>query len=117
MATAVATERITDYARFLSKRAKLRKPSPIRALQPLVGLPGMVRACIKLALPHTLLLTNISDSVIDFSWFWHAQPLALPHFRDANQPYNWRDRRHLWQASHDGFAVFCQRTSFLSAIY
>lgn len=44
MATPVAASRITDYTRFLSKRAKLRKPSPIRALQPLVGLPGMVRS-------------------------------------------------------------------------
>jgi kynurenine/2-aminoadipate aminotransferase len=42
MASHVSATKITDYSRFLSKRAKLRKPSPIRALQPLVGLPGMI---------------------------------------------------------------------------
>jgi len=33
---------ITDYDKFLSNRSKARKPSAIRALQPLIALPGMV---------------------------------------------------------------------------
>jgi kynurenine/2-aminoadipate aminotransferase len=35
-------ERIKDYDYFLSPMAKRRKPSPIRALQPLVGIKGMI---------------------------------------------------------------------------
>jgi len=33
---------ITDYDKYLSRRSKARKPSAIRALQPLIALPGMV---------------------------------------------------------------------------
>lgn len=31
-----------DYSRFISKRSQARKPSAIRALQPLISLPGMI---------------------------------------------------------------------------
>jgi hypothetical protein len=34
--------RITDYEPFLSVTSKRRQPSPIRSLQPLLELPGMV---------------------------------------------------------------------------
>ncbi|KAL9654354.1 hypothetical protein ABK040_010382 [Willaertia magna] len=34
--------KITDYSVFLSTISKLRKPSPIRALAPLMNLPGMI---------------------------------------------------------------------------
>lgn len=33
---------VTDYEYFMSERGKRRKPSPIRALQPLMALPGMI---------------------------------------------------------------------------
>eukprot|EP01122_Echinamoeba_exundans_P016800 TRINITY_DN8636_c0_g1_i1.p1 TRINITY_DN8636_c0_g1~~TRINITY_DN8636_c0_g1_i1.p1 ORF type:complete len:460 (+),score=105.71 TRINITY_DN8636_c0_g1_i1:76-1380(+) len=33
---------VKDYEYFLSERGKRRKPSPIRALQPLMALPGMI---------------------------------------------------------------------------
>lgn len=36
------TKVIMDYKRFLSIRSARRKPSPIRELQPLVSLPGMI---------------------------------------------------------------------------
>ena len=31
-----------DYGKYFSKRAKLRQPSAIRALQPLLAVPGMI---------------------------------------------------------------------------
>ena len=31
-----------DYSSYLSRQSKLREPSPIRALQPLVKIPGMI---------------------------------------------------------------------------
>ena len=33
---------VKDYEYFLSERGKRRKPSPIRALHPLINLPGMI---------------------------------------------------------------------------
>ncbi|KCV68464.1 hypothetical protein H696_04758 [Fonticula alba] len=38
----MSARRITDYSRFLSKTSALRQPSAIRALQPLMNLPGMI---------------------------------------------------------------------------
>lgn len=38
-ATATA---LPDYDSFLTARSKARKPSPIRALQPLLAIPGMI---------------------------------------------------------------------------
>jgi len=47
---------ITDYDRFLSKRSKARKPSAIRALQPLIALPGMVKYSIYILKYYFLIL-------------------------------------------------------------
>lgn len=33
---------LPDYDSFLTARSKARKPSPIRALQPLLAIPGMI---------------------------------------------------------------------------
>jgi hypothetical protein len=40
---AAAASRITDYTPFMSALANRREPSPIRALQPMLQIPGMVR--------------------------------------------------------------------------
>ncbi|KAJ3337805.1 hypothetical protein HDU93_000480 [Gonapodya sp. JEL0774] len=38
----MTSNRITDYAPFISKRSAARKPSAVRALQPLLAIPGMI---------------------------------------------------------------------------
>ncbi|EFC45513.1 predicted protein [Naegleria gruberi] len=40
--TTAAVNRITDFTPFFSVISKLRKPSPIRALMPIMNLPGMI---------------------------------------------------------------------------
>ncbi len=37
-----SSARVPDYNSFLSRRSQLRRPSPIRALQPLLSIPGMI---------------------------------------------------------------------------
>jgi hypothetical protein len=50
---AAAASRITDYTPFMSALANRREPSPIRALQPMLQIPGMVRLLLHLL--HTSL--------------------------------------------------------------
>jgi hypothetical protein len=36
-----------DYSSFLTQRSAARKPSPIRALMPLLSIPGMIRCAAR----------------------------------------------------------------------
>lgn len=49
---AAAASRITDYAPFMSALANRREPSPIRALQPMLQIPGMVRLLLHVSAAH-----------------------------------------------------------------
>jgi len=51
---------ITDYDKYLSRRSKARKPSAIRALQPLIALPGMISLGGGLPHPSTFPILDMS---------------------------------------------------------
>lgn len=50
----------TDYTAYLSRQSKLREPSPIRALQPLVTLPGMISLGGGMPNPDTFPIKGLS---------------------------------------------------------
>ena len=62
--TATNTGKI-DYGKYLSKRSKLRQPSAIRALQPLLAIPGMISLGGGMPNKETFPFRRISCEMLD----------------------------------------------------
>ena len=62
-ATSTPSGPAIDYANRLSRLSKGRKPSPIRALQPLVKLPGMISLGGGMPNPGTFPYTGVAITV------------------------------------------------------
>ena len=58
--SAAASAPIADYTPWLSPQALRRRPSPIRALQPLVNLPGMISLGGGMPHPGTFPFTGVA---------------------------------------------------------
>ncbi|KAL7750685.1 hypothetical protein RI367_004027 [Sorochytrium milnesiophthora] len=63
---------VTDYTQYFTQTSKARQPSAIRALQPLLAIPGMIALSGGLPNPHTfpiksMTLTLNDGSVVDIS--------------------------------------------------
>jgi kynurenine/2-aminoadipate aminotransferase len=56
---------LSSYERFLTARSIARQPSPIRALQPFIGLPGMISLGGGMPNPSTFPFSNLSVTTTD----------------------------------------------------
>ena len=65
--TTRSTTRVTEYASRLTQRSLARRPSAIRALQPLVAQPGMISLGGGMPNPSTFPFTKITASLRDGS--------------------------------------------------
>eukprot|EP00730_Choanoeca_flexa_P019441 TRINITY_DN9495_c0_g1_i4.p1 TRINITY_DN9495_c0_g1~~TRINITY_DN9495_c0_g1_i4.p1 ORF type:complete len:405 (+),score=71.00 TRINITY_DN9495_c0_g1_i4:128-1342(+) len=61
----MATKATINYDDFLTKSSKLRQPSPIRALQPLLSIPGMISLGGGMPNPTTFPVTGMSFQLQD----------------------------------------------------
>ena len=61
----LSTRSIVDYDSFLTRASLARQPSPIRALQPLVNLPGMISLGGGMPNPATFPFSRITAELAD----------------------------------------------------